>query len=108
MAQLTHSLQIAVADTRPALMEADLEQVHRRLQLICDQMRDVLAAGECLFEDLTGLPFDDEVIEKADVDGWRRNEAFESEVVAETVTPAIEIRRKLYRRARIVAGGPPL
>jgi len=108
LANLAWGLELTVREIEQDLANAGLTGAHRRLRLVCDQMRDALAAREVEFEELTGLPFDDEVIERADVDGWRRNESFDSEVVAETVTPVIRIRKRLYRRARIVAGGPPL
>ncbi len=108
MARLIYCLQVAIAEMHEDLQAADLQQEHRRLKLICEQMRDRLGEAEGIFEDLTRQPFRDEVVETADVDGWRRNDSFDTEVVAETVTPVIRIRDRLYRRARIVAGGPPL
>ncbi|MFO8078683.1 MAG: hypothetical protein R6V07_00130 [Armatimonadota bacterium] len=108
LADLIHSLDVTLAETEQDLSAMGLGQVHRRVRLVTDQMRDLLAVSDVIFEDLTGLPFEDDVIERSDVDGWRRSEDFETEIVAETVKPAIEVRGKLYRRARIVAGGPPL
>lgn len=87
------------------LGEAGLDQLHRQLRVLSEQMLEALGATAFDVVDPLGRPFD-EVADVVDVVGWRHGAEYDREVVAETIEPIVHHEAVVIRHGRVIMGAP--
>ena len=105
-AVLTIQLEQALETYGDRLVEAGMKQVQRHLRVIKDQMLDALAAAGLEVGVPLGQPFD-AVVDAVHVEGWRHDERFDAEVVAEVREPIVRSGGRVVHQGRVVMGAPP-
>jgi molecular chaperone GrpE (heat shock protein) len=104
-AALVIQLAATLERYQPDFTQASLKKVYRSLQITKDQMLDELRRVGLEIIVPLGKTFD-EVAQLVNVDGWRHQEHFTSEVVAEVIEPIVMYRNILVRPGRVVMGAP--
>jgi len=93
-----------------AFYEADFQKtalikVYRHLRVLKDQMLDALKAAELEIIVPVGSPFD-EVADLVHVHGWRYDERYQAEIVAEVLEPLVRHRGRIVHLGRVIMGAP--
>jgi len=104
--QLVCHLETALGDCQDAMDQADLSRPFRRLRIIKDQLKDHLARSGYRWQDPTGRPFTEELAEQVQVDGWRHDDQFTVETVAETREPVVLLDDELLLPGAVIVGAP--
>jgi molecular chaperone GrpE (heat shock protein) len=105
LAVLVFHLSTVLNRHEDAVAEAGLNDVHRELCIVRNQMLAALKHTDVLVVDPLGRPFD-EVGDAVQVVGWRHGNDFPDEVVAETIEPIVHHGADVIRPGRVIMGAP--
>lgn len=98
-------LGAALEDYEPVLKGASLQNIHRHLRIIKDQMLSALLQEGLEIIIPINKPFD-EIADLVNVESWLHDEKFTSEMVAEVLEPIIYHKGSLIQMGRVVMGAP--
>jgi hypothetical protein len=96
----------ATARFQEPLEAAGLRKIYRELRVLKGQLVQVLSDDGFTWEDPSGRPFEDPLVDRVHVDGWRYADGYAAPCVAE-VREAIILRHgALVREGSIIVGAP--
>ncbi|HVB25183.1 MAG TPA: nucleotide exchange factor GrpE [Ktedonobacteraceae bacterium] len=98
-------LEFALERSKLKLEQANLSKVYRSLRIIKDQMLTALQDANLKIIIPQGKKFD-EIADFVQVVGWKHQEEFTEEVVAEVIEPIVFYNNQLLKQGIVVMGAP--
>jgi hypothetical protein len=103
---VVYLLDEALGRAQAPLEQAGLLRAYRELRILKDRLIQLLADQGCSWRDPLGLPFEGDLPELVNVDGWRYGPEYDQACVAQVREPIIMRHGVVIREGSVVVGAP--
>jgi hypothetical protein len=103
---LAYLFDEATARFQPALEEQGLKRMYRELRVLKDKLIQTLQEAGYTWRNPLGEPFEGDLPELVNVDGWRYDPEYEENRVAQVREPIILKNSILIKEGSVVVGAP--